>query len=142
MTKELILHLDPSQTGLTIVAKLFPIDVQLGPDIVMTESTELGIYSGDMPLVDVAVYAVRFVDSGNKLLAFGQIAWNGTQEINELDMEYLIQIISGDYVIAGNKLIINKSALSRNIDSNPIAEFDLLPNSNPPDASGGRTRST
>jgi hypothetical protein len=142
MTEELIAQLNKTKTGLTLVAKLYNKTIQEGSDIVMTESATAGLYSGDMPSgIDPGVYSIRFEDDvSGVIVSFGRIAWNGLQEINELDLDYLIHIMSGDYVIAGTKLTINKSILSRNIGNDPIAEFELLENVSPPNSAGGRIR--
>lgn len=90
MANELNAILDPSQTGLTVVAKLrVPGGAQQGSDISTSESgSRPGWYTGTMPATPLGVYAVDFV-SGSDVVANGMIAWDGSQEVDLLDLSTL-----------------------------------------------------
>lgn len=135
MAKEIILHLDPVQTGLTVVARLFANETQTGLDIPLTEGAILGIYFGDMPSVAANVYAVRFIDTNtDELLALGEITWNGTKEITDLDMDLVRKLIGNRYNITSTQLIIYEDD-----GTTPLATFNLESNPSAADSSGGRT---
>ena len=104
MAKEIILHLDPSQTGLTLVAQLFAGDIQEGGDIALVETGTTAIYVGDMPGATPAnIYIVKFIDTLiTAIIEFGRISWNGKREINDLDLNLVRALLEGDYVLAGD----------------------------------------
>lgn len=88
MADELVARLDPSQTGLTIVARLrTPSGAQQGVDISCPENVTVpGHYSGDMPAAPANVYLVDFVDTvSGRPKAIGEMHWSGTEELTVED---------------------------------------------------------
>ena len=80
MSGELQYYGHPTQTGLTVVAKVYDADgTQVGTDVSTTESGSTAIYIGDMPSAAEGKYGVRFF-SGGSLLGQGAIYWTGTAE--------------------------------------------------------------
>ena len=80
MSGELQYYGHPTQTGLTVVAKVYDADgTQVGTDVSTTESGSTAIYIGDMPSAAEGQYGVRFF-SGGSLLGQGAIYWTGTAE--------------------------------------------------------------
>jgi len=81
MANELNYYGNLSQTGLTVIARVYDATgTQVGLDISCTEDTgSLAIYSGDMPTAPLGVYGVRFFD-GSTLLGQGSINWSGLKE--------------------------------------------------------------
>lgn len=80
MANELNFYGDLTQTGLTVVARVYDSSgVQEGGDVDCFETGSLAIYVGNMPSLAAGQYGVRFF-SGSTLLSQGVINWDGTQE--------------------------------------------------------------
>jgi hypothetical protein len=82
MANELICPLAPvTQTGLTVVARLFAGGAQVGADIAMTEIGSTAVYVGSMAGA-ANTYGVAFYDdSAGDLLGTGDIDWDGSAEV-------------------------------------------------------------
>lgn len=89
------LNLNNGITGLTVTAKLYSGETQIGSAISMTEVSEaVGRYTGSMPSTAAGVYGVLFYAAGAQI-GSGKIEWNGTLEVTSLVLESEINAITG-----------------------------------------------
>lgn len=113
MANELNAVLDPSQTGLTVVARIRSNgSTQVGGDISCPETARLGWYAGDVPGGTAAGdYTVEFHETapGTNFLAADALFWDGTAEITDLTSNLAREIIRK---IARNKVVVAADELS------------------------------
>lgn len=104
MANELRLHLPNSETGLTIVAKLYLNGIQQGSDVPCSEVSG-AVYIGNMPSLPLGIYTVKFYE-GSNLKGQGAITWDGIKEVtfNELGakLNTLIQYNEADVILDEN----------------------------------------
>ena len=88
MASELQYYASPSRTGATITAKVYATDgTVLQSGIACPEVGTEAVFIGDMPAAPRGIYAVRFYD-GAIVIGHGRIAWDGSQEVNELNSSW------------------------------------------------------
>ncbi len=98
MANELNYYGEIAQTGLTVTAKIYNSSgSQVGSAIACAEAGTTSIYIGSMPVIAAGEYGVRFFD-GATLLGQGVIYWNGTKELDPLDLDGVKNILEGDMI--------------------------------------------
>ena len=81
MSGELTYSGTPSQTGLTLTAKVLDTGgVQIGATVVLTEAGGTSYYAGDMPTASAGAYTVR-IFNGASMVAQGDFFWSGDFEV-------------------------------------------------------------
>ncbi len=82
MSGELTYSGTPSQTGLTLTAKVLDTGgVQIGATVSLTEVGVTSFYAGDFPTTGAGAYTVRIFNVAN-MLAQDDFFWSGDFEIN------------------------------------------------------------
>ena len=127
MANELNFYGDLTQTGLTVIARVYDsAGVIVGADVNCTEAGTLAIYTGDMPTATIGQYGIRFFDSSdNSLLSQGFIDWDGTKEIqfnindilvdtNELQTNQSDWLTATGFAVAGDEMNLENNAITSN----------------------------
>jgi len=116
MSQELNYYGHLNETGLTVIAKVYnKSGVQVGGDVTCSESGVLSIYIGDMPTLALGEYGVRFFN-GIVLLGQGNIFWNGTEEVEILDIESKVDVLDTEMEIIDGKLITVQHSINVNTE--------------------------
>jgi hypothetical protein len=80
MAGELIFYGSLAETGMTVTAKVYSGDTQVGSDVTCAETGSLAIYVGDLPTASAGMLFVRFISVG-VVIGTQVIAWSGTSEV-------------------------------------------------------------
>ena len=88
MADELRIALDMSDTGLTLLGKVFSASAQVGSNVAMTEIGSTAVYVGSFSLAAVSDghYMVRF-DTASSTYGFGQLYVRNNLEVSQEEFE-------------------------------------------------------
>jgi hypothetical protein len=114
MSQELNYYGQLTESGLTVIAKLYnKSGIQVGGDVTCSETGTSSIYIGDVPVLVLGEYGIRFF-SDNVLLGQGNIFWNGIKEVEVLVIEAKVDVLDSEIEVIDNKLITVQHSINVN----------------------------